>query len=81
MSAANSMENGTGTGYTIPINAFTVVFFFISKVTLEEMTSVLTIISALIGIVYVAYKFYRDVKKAHREDEEYEQEHPSEEEE
>lgn len=79
MSTDTTMDNSAGTGYTIPMNLVTVTLLFISKVTLEEMTSVLTIISALIGIGYVAYKWHRDIKKAHREDEEYEHEHPSDE--
>ena len=73
--SASAMENETGTGYTIPFNIVTVTFLFISKITLDQMTGILTIVSALIGIGYVAYKWQRDIKKAHREDEEYERKH------
>lgn len=71
---APTQENGTG--YTIPLNIITLIFVFLSKITPGDLASVVAILSGAVGTGYVIYKWRRDMVIAHREDEEYKEEHP-----
>ncbi len=71
---APTQENGTG--YTIPLNILTLVLVLISKLTPGDLASIVAILSGLVGTGYVVYKWRRDMVIAHREDEEYKEEHP-----
>lgn len=71
---APTQENGTG--YTIPLNIITLIFVFLSKITPGDLASIVAILSGAVGTGYVIYKWRRDMVIAHREDEEYKEEHP-----
>lgn len=71
---APTQENGTG--YTIPLNIITFIFVVLSKITPGDLASIVAILSGAVGTGYVIYKWRRDMVIAHREDEEYKEEHP-----